>query len=283
MSRVAFIGTGLIGAGMVELLLRKGAEVTVFNRTREKAEALAKLGAVVASSPEEAARGASRVHFALSADDAVDATLDAIAPVLEDDTLVIDHSTVSPAGVVARVARHPRVAFVHAPVFMGPQGARDGAGIILVSGAPARTARAIPVLETQTGKVLSLGERPDLAASFKLFGNAMIMTLTGGLADVFSMARARDISPADAVTLFESFNLGGVITGRGKRMALDDFEPTFHLTMARKDVGLMLDVLAATGEPPAVLGGIAARMDARIAEGRGSDDAGVITAAPRAR
>ena len=71
MSQIGFLGTGLLGSGMVENLLRRGHQVTVWNRTESKARALAGLGAAVASSPEQAAAGAERVHMALSDDAAV--------------------------------------------------------------------------------------------------------------------------------------------------------------------------------------------------------------------
>ncbi len=96
MSHVAFLGTGLIGGGMVEAMLGRGLTVHVYNRSREKAEALAARGAIVAASPADAVRGAERVHVALSDDAAVDAVLDAAGSALADGVAVIDHSTTSP-------------------------------------------------------------------------------------------------------------------------------------------------------------------------------------------
>jgi 3-hydroxyisobutyrate dehydrogenase len=265
---------------MVEAMLARGLRVKVYNRSRAKAEALVPLGAVVADSPEDAAQGATRVHIALSDDAAVDATLDAASPGIADATPVIDHSTTSPAGVRARVDKHARFGFVHAPVFMSPAMCRQPGGIMLVSGERARVDAVRDELAKMTGKVMDLGERPDLAACFKLFGNAMIFALVGGIADVFSMARAEGIEPAAALALFEHFQVGGIFGARGKKMAAGDFTPSFHLSMARKDIGLMLDLLASSPEASAVLGSVAARFDARIAAGDGALDLGVIGAPP---
>ena len=91
-----------------------------------------------------------------------------------------------------------------------------------------------------TGRVDYLGERPDLAAAHKLFGNAMIIALCGGLADVYAMAASLGIDAADAHALFGKFNPAGVLTYRGAAMAKGDYTPTFELTMARKDAGLMI-------------------------------------------
>jgi len=121
-----------------------------------------------------------------------------------------------------------------------------------------------------------LGERGDLAAAYKLFGNSMLFVLTGGIADVFAMAKANGIEPADALTVFDKFPVGNFIKLRGEKMARRDFSATFELTMARKDTRLMLE--AADGQPLTVLPGIAKRMDDAIASGLGKDDLGAIAA-----
>ncbi len=280
MSHIAFLGAGLIGSGMIEAALGRGLSVRVHNRTREKAEALAPLGASVADTVADAVRGAARVHLALSDDAAVDAALDAASEALADGTPVVDHSTTSPAGVRARVARRSRVRFVHAPVFMSPSMCKSPAGIMLVSGARDRVDAVRGELTKMTGKLLDLGERPDLAATYKLFGNAMIFALVGGIADVLAMARAEDVDPAAALGLFDQFQVANVIALRGKRMAAGDFAPSFHLAMARKDIGLMMDVLAAAPGGSAVLGALADRFDRHIAAGQGDLDVGVVATPP---
>ncbi len=152
---------------------------------------------------------------------------------------------------------------------------------MLVSGDRDRVDPVRDHLAKMTGRVLDLGERPDLAACFKLFGNAMIFALVGGLADVYAMARAEGVTPAEAHALFEHFQVGHVLVYRGKKMAVEDYAPSFQLTMARKDLGLMLDVLTASPGGSAVLESLLTRFDARIAEGRGDEDLGVIAAPPR--
>jgi 3-hydroxyisobutyrate dehydrogenase len=275
MSQVAFLGTGLLGSGMVENLLRRGHEVTVWNRTESKARALAALGAAVAASPEEAVASVERVHMALSDDAAVDSMLDRIASSI-GRAVVIDHTTTSPAGTKERL---PRAAgrgmrFVHAPVFMSPQMCRDATGLMLVSGPQSIVDSIRPALEQMTGEVWYFGEGGELAAAYKIFGNSMIFAITAGLADVLAMARNVGIAPADAAALFSKFRIGGIIPMRAEKMAQGDLSATFELTMARKDIRLMIE--AAGSEPLAVLPGIAARMDEAIAAGHGKDDMGAI-------
>jgi 3-hydroxyisobutyrate dehydrogenase len=278
MANIAFLGTGLLGSGMVERLLRLGHSVTVWNRTAGKARALEALGARVAGTPEQAVASVDRVHLALSDDAAVDAVIARFLPHLPKSAWVIDHTTTSPAGTAERYARASRegIRFVHAPVFMTPQMCRDAAGMMLVSGPEPQFDALRAELETMTGTLSYLGERADLAACFKLFGNSMLFTIAGGIADVLAMAKSLDVTPGDAVGLFSKLQVGGMIAGRASKMSRGDFTATFEMTMARKDIRLMME--AAGRQPLAVLPGIAARMDDAIAAGHGQDDLGAIAA-----
>ena len=278
MSKVAFLGTGLLGSAMVERLLAQGEAVTVWNRTDSKARALEGLGASVASTPEAAVGGAGRVHIALAEDAAVDSVLRSAIPRLDRDAIVIDHSTNAPARVRERSARMSEagVQFLHAPVFMSPPMARAAKGLMLVSGRAATFETVRPALATMTADVWYLGERPDLGAAYKLFGNAMLMTIVTGLADVLAMAGGLDIPPLEAMKLFDRFQPGVAIPMRGDKMARRDYSAMFELVMARKDVGLMID--AAAGRPLAVLPGVAKRMDDAIRNGHGRDDLAAVAA-----
>ncbi len=122
MSNVAFLGTGLLGSAMVERMLAQGDSVTVWNRTVSKAQALQPAGAAVALTAGEAVAAADHVHLALTDDAVVDAILAAVIPGLRPGTIVMDHSTTSPAATRARVDRMAQsgVRFLHAPVFMSP-------------------------------------------------------------------------------------------------------------------------------------------------------------------
>jgi 3-hydroxyisobutyrate dehydrogenase-like beta-hydroxyacid dehydrogenase len=263
---------------MVEGMLRRGDAVTVWNRTEAKARALEAFGAKVAATPGDAVAGADHVHMTLPDDEVVDQIVAAVTPRLRPGTTVIDHTTASPRGTKARVARlnGGGVKFLHAPVFMSPQMAKDAIGIMLVSGPKVVFEAVRGDLEKMTGEVWYLGEQGDLAASYKIFGNSMLFVIAAGVADVFAMAKGLGIPPADALAVFSKFQLGGVIKSRGEKMARGDFSASFELTMARKDLRLMLE--AAAGQPMTVLPAIAQRMDEAIAKGHGREDLGVIAA-----
>jgi 3-hydroxyisobutyrate dehydrogenase-like beta-hydroxyacid dehydrogenase len=276
MTNVAFLGTGLLGSGMVEAMLGRGDRVTVWNRTASKAHVLERFGAIVAVTPEEAVAAGDHVHMALPDDAVVDDMLSRCVPHLRKGATVLDHSTTSPSGTRTRVPRLQTqgVRFLHCPVFMSPQMTRDATGIMLVSGPEAVFRDVAGDLKNMTGEVWYLGERPELAASYKIFGNSMLFVVAAGIADVFAMAKGIGIAPADALEVFSKFNAAGVIPARGRKMARGDFSATFELTMARKDIRLMIE--AAGDRPLAVLKSIASRMDDAIAKGHGQDDLGAI-------
>jgi 3-hydroxyisobutyrate dehydrogenase len=267
MTRVALLGTGLLGSAFADgLLSRGGADLTVWNRTRAKAEPLAAQGARVADSPAEAVRGAARVHLVLFDDDTG----------LGERAVVIDHTTTHPARTAERATRLARegVHFLHAPVFMSPAAARAAQGMMLVAGDPAMHQLMRDDLERMTGELWYVGERSDLAAAYKLFGNAMLVAMGAGLADIFHMADALDVSRGDALGLFDRFKIEGGIRMRGTRILEENYAPSFQLETARKDVRLMIE--SAEREPVPVLRAIAARMDDLIAKGFGDQDMAIL-------
>jgi 3-hydroxyisobutyrate dehydrogenase-like beta-hydroxyacid dehydrogenase len=153
---------------------------------------------------------------------------------------------------------------------------RDGKGLIMVSGPSAVFAIVHAALARMTGDVWYLGERSDLAAAYKLFGNSMIFAINAGLSDVLAMATNLGVPRGDAVALFSRFNTGLAIPMRGSKMAAGDFAAMFELAMARKDLRLMIE--SAGDQPLIVLPALADRMDEVIATGHGKDDLAAIAA-----
>src|SRR2546421_4500889 len=201
MANVAFIGTGLLGSAMVEGMLRRGDSVTVWNRTESKARALQAAGARVAQTPAHAVVGADRVHMTLPDDSVVDEIVAGFTARLTRNATVIDHSTTAPRRTKERVGRLAAegVRFLHAPVFMSPQMARDSIGIMLVAG-PQRIFDDVRAdLSMMTGEVWYVGENGERAAAYKIFGNSMLFVITAGVADVFAMAKGLGVSPSDAL------------------------------------------------------------------------------------
>jgi 3-hydroxyisobutyrate dehydrogenase len=238
---VAFYGTGMLGSAMIRAMLRRGLAVNVWNRTPARAQALEADGARAFTDPAQAAGGAGRVHLCLSDDAAVDAVLDAGLAGIALDCPIMDHSTVLPQHVAERVGRLEQSghALLHAPVFMGPPMALESTGVMLASGNLSLFARLRAALEAMCSDLRYVGERADLAAIYKLMGNAMILAVVGGINDTLRMAEEQGLARAQAYELFDFYDPTGQIRGRGKRMVRDDYDPLWSVDMARKDAVLM--------------------------------------------
>jgi 3-hydroxyisobutyrate dehydrogenase len=274
--KIAFFGTGLMGSGFVRRLRANGYEVNVWNRSAAKARALEADGARACADPAAALVGAERIHLSLSDDASVDAVLEPIAELIPKGTWIVDHTTTAVTPTAQRIARwnSRRRTFVHAPVFMGPSNALEGTGLMLVSGEKARHDALLPALKKMTGNVLYMGEAPERAAAFKLFGNLALLGITGVLGDVNRLAHSVGIPTAEAFSLFKHFNPGQFLPARAARIEAGDFtSPLFEVSMARKDVRLMIEQARRGGVDLYVMPGVAAMFDAAIARGEGALDA----------
>lgn len=278
---IACLGTGLLGSAFVRAFRQRGEIVHVWNRSADKAKALEQCGANAFDRAEDAVRGAARVHVILSDDAAVDEVLERVWPALDPDVVIVDHTTTSPALTKRRAERWTSrgVAFLHAPVFMGPANALNSTGVMIASGDGARFAALEPHLEKMTGRVVYLGEDPARAAGIKLMGNHFWVAMGSGLADTFALAKALGIPKEEVAHLFEYFTPGASIPARVAALMQGDFShPSWNLAMARKDVRLMLEAAEAGHVPLAALPCIAANMDQWLEKGHANDDWTVIAA-----
>lgn len=276
---IAFFGMGLLGSNFVRALRRRGEEVHVWNRTAENARALEEHGARAFDDAAGAAKGATRVHLTLSDDGAVDHVLEQAYPAFGSGVTIVDHTTTSATGTAARVKRWTErgIAFQHAPVFMGPQNALESTGLMMASGERARFDALAPELAKMTGKLVYLGPDPSRAAGFKLLGNLFLMSLTAGMTDMLTLAKALGIAPGEAASLFDWFNPGVGVNARMKRILDADFvHPSWELSMARKDARLMMQEAEHGGRSLAIVSAIAQEMDQWIEKGHGKDDWTVI-------
>jgi len=276
MANIAFLGTGLLGGALAEAAAKRGDTVAVWNRSPDKAQALAQFGVRPAATPAEAVRGASRVHLVLKDDAVVEEIIVAARAGLSPAAILVDHTTTLPVFTAERALRlgAERVSYLHCPVFMGPAAARNAQGSMMVAGPATLFESVKEALAGMTGRLEYLGERPDIAAVNKLFGNAMILGIAAMTADILTMAQASGVAAADAIKLLGLLDLNAMVAGRGMNMAKANFAASFELAMARKDVRLMLET--AGNRPLAALPAIAARMDQLIAAGHGADDACVM-------
>lgn len=276
MSKIAFLGTGLLGSAFAQAAAQRGDDVTAWNRSADKVLALKAFGVNAAATPANAVRGATRIHLVLKDDSVVETVLAAARSGLSADAIVIDHTTTLPALTAQRAARLAAegIRYLHCPVFMGPAAARSAKGTMMAAGPRVLFELVKADLQKMTGKLNYMGERLDLAAANKLLGNAMIIGVAALMADVLTLAQASDMPGTDAIALLALLDLNAMVAGRGMNMAKGDFAASFELAMARKDVALMLQTTGT--RPMAALPAVAVRMDVLIAAGHGTADCSVM-------
>ncbi len=197
--RIAFLGLGNMGSHLARLLVEKGYEVSVWNRTAGAAEPLAALGATPSSSPAEAVAGAGAVFTMVHDDKALISILfdQGALPAIPDGAVHVSMSTIS-VDLAERLEKEHAArgqAYVGAPVFGRPHLAAEGKLWIVAGGKDEALATITPVLETFSRGITVISERPSLAHAAKLAGNFLITAMIASLSESFTFAEEHGVDP----------------------------------------------------------------------------------------
>jgi len=284
--RIAFCGLGIMGGPMASNLARAGYELSVFTRTREKAERFAAEheNATAAGSPREAAEGASTVITMVPDAPEVEEVLlgeQGAVHGLSEGAFVVDMSTIAPTAAKAIGERldDDGVAFLEAPVSGSRPKAEDGTLTIMVGGEESDFERARPLFEVMGERVVHVGPRGH-AQLAKLLTNAMGAVHAAALAESVLAVEKAGVNP-DAFLEVAAGSAGNstVLGLKAKPMFERDFTPLFKLEHMLKDVRHCLNEARALGVELR-LGSFVEPLFARAAEqGHGEEDfAAVIRA-----
>jgi 3-hydroxyisobutyrate dehydrogenase-like beta-hydroxyacid dehydrogenase len=245
--KVGFVGLGKMGTGMVHGLLRAGHEVSVYNRTRDKAEALAKEGAQVAASLAEVCLDSEAVFTMLSDDSAVESVAfseGGLASSLAGNAAHISSSTISTAMARRLAAEHSRrgQAFLSAPVFGRPDVAETGK-LLIVAGGPSRLVERLrPLFEAVGRQTFLAGAEPWQANALKLCGNFMIAGMLEAFGEAMANLRKAKVDPHLFVDTMSALFGSPVYANYGRIIADERFEPAgFELRLGLKDIRLVLE------------------------------------------
>ncbi len=275
----AVLGTGIMGAAMARNLLAAGMEVRVWNRTREKADPLARDGAAVAKSPAEATEGAEFMVTMLSDSAAVEAAVgEGALWALGEGGVWLQTSTIGMEGSarLAEMASQHGVAYVDAPVLGTRQPAEQGQLIVLASGPEVVRERCAPLFEAIGSRTLWLGEA-GAGTRLKLVVNNWIVGLVGVLAETVAFARGIGVEPERFLETIEGGPLGLPYARiKGNMMIENEFPTSFSLALARKDAGLVLEAADAQGLGLAITEAVAARFDEALEAGHGDEDLAAV-------
>jgi 2-hydroxy-3-oxopropionate reductase len=277
MTRIAFIGLGIMGLPMATNLVRAGHQVTGYNRSEPKRARLAEAGGTAAGSVGEAVRDAEVIITMLPDSPDVEAVVLGPGGVLESagaGALLIDMSTISPgtARTVAERAAKAGLRALDAPVSGGEQGAVDGTLSIMVGGDAADFDAALPVLEVVGKTIVHVG--PAGAGQTVKAANQLIVAGTLELvAEAIVFLEAHGVDTDAAVEVLAGGLAGNAILDRkASAMLRRDFAPGFRLALHHKDLGI---VAAAAREAGVVLplgSAVSQLVAALVARGDGALD-----------
>jgi 3-hydroxyisobutyrate dehydrogenase len=277
--RIGFVGLGIMGARMAANLRRAGYELTVYNRTRERAEAwAAEHGGSVAATPAEVG-AASDIVITMVVDGAqVREVLlgdRGVAEGAASGTLCVDMSTIAPGDsrrIAAALAANG-VAFVDAPVTGSSPKAEDGTLTIMAGGATKDFERARPLLEAMGELIVHVGEEVGQGEMVKLINNAVAAANAHTLAQALVVGRATGVD-LDALTQVMGAGSGGsaMLALKAAPMRDHDYSTLFKLEHMLKDVRLCLEEGQAAGVPFPAAAAVREALTAGMGRGRGDDD-----------
>ncbi|KQN22227.1 MULTISPECIES: NAD(P)-dependent oxidoreductase [unclassified Sphingomonas] len=243
MAKLAFIGTGVMGAPMAGHLVAAGHDVTVYNRSQAKALAWAdKYGGSIADTPALAAREADAVFTCVGNDDDLAGVAlgeDGVFAAMRDDAVFVDHTTVSAA--IARRLADARALVVDAPVSGGQAGAENGKLSIMCGGSAVAMAKAEPYMQAYATRIVHVGDA-GAGQTTKMCNQIAIAGVIQGVSESIRFAQNAGL---DLDKVFEAISGGAAqswqMVNRWPTMAKEDFDFGFAVDWMRKDLGLALD------------------------------------------
>lgn len=277
MSSVTILGTGRMGAAMAEMVARAGHEVTLWNRTPARAQAIAdRLGCDVAATPAAAVRGSDVVLSVLA--DGPTTTGVLLDPDVMDGlgagTVTCDMATSGPVAAleVARAFEARGLAFVDSPVAGSVASVLNSALLVMASGPEDAVRRATTIFGAFAREVVFLGAAGS-GQAMKLCAGLVVHTLNSAVAEGLALATRAGIDPALAYDVFAGSSVGAPYLTYKREVFLGTDAPVaMALDLSGKDLALILDYARDRGLTLPVLSGVVDEVSAARARGYGSSD-----------
>ena len=252
--RVGFIGLGIMGQGMARNLLKAGFDVTAWNRTTAKTEALVKDGAKAAGSPAEVAAQCDVIVICVSDTPDVEAVLlgeNGVNQGVKSGALVIDCSTISPIRTreFAKTLAEKGVHMLDAPISGGSEGAAKGTLAIMVGGEADQVERAMPYLRAMGKTITHVGSN-GAGQMVKLVNQILVANSMLALGEAFLFAQAGGLDLEKTLQAVEGGAAGSwTLSNRGPQVIERDWRPGFMIDLQQKDIRLILDAADELGVP----------------------------------
>jgi len=276
--KVAFVGLGRMGTGMARNLLRAGHSLMVYNRNREKAEALGGDGARVADSPADACRDAEVVMTMVADDQALEEVVFGnygIACALKKDCIHLAHGTIGTALARKLTAEHAQrnQGYLSVPVFGRPEAAEARKLLVVAAGPRELVERCRPLFDAIARETFVVGVEPWQANVTKVCGNFMIIGMIEALGEAYATLRKAGVAPQAFLEIMNALFGSPFIANYGSIIAQEQFEPAkFALQLGLKDVRLVLAAADECAAPMPLASLVHDHLLSALAQGQGEMD-----------
>lgn len=270
--KASYLGLGVIGSGMCGNLLAKGVGLTVWNRTRGKAEPFLEKGAHGASTPAEAGAASPIVCLCVSDTPDVESVVfgaDGALAGMREGSLLIDFSTISAEATeeFARRAAGRGIAWVDAPVSGGDVGARNGTLTIMAGGDVGAFGRALPLMEKVGRSITHMGP-PGSGQRTKMVNQIAVAATIASMAEALNFAREQGMDVEKVLEVISSGAAGSwSLSNYGPRLLRGDYAPGFSAALMAKDLRLVLSALEGLQADYTVVRHMSAVYERMVAEG----------------
>ncbi|MEV6241092.1 NAD(P)-binding domain-containing protein [Lentzea sp. NPDC051838] len=270
MTRIGFIGLGIMGSPMAAHLVAAGHDVTGFDLSSASLEKLVADGGKAASNAQEAVSGAEVVITMLPNHPQVEAVIDEVT--FDDGTLLIDMSTIRPSTSIEIARKLSNVRVLDAPVSGGQTGAIQASLSIMVGGNEADFAAARPFLEIVGKTIVHVGPH-GAGQVVKAANQLMVGGIYALVAEAIVLLEASGVDPkAGLDVLAGGLAANRILDLKRESMIAREFQPGFRIDLHHKDMGIALDAARAADVALPVTNQIAALVAAARAQGYGSLD-----------
>jgi len=267
-----------MGSGMARNLLRAGHQVAAYNRTRQKAEALAGEGARIADSPADACRDCDVAMTMLADDAAVEQMTtgqDGIAGALRQGAVHLSCSTISTAMARRLTALHAGLGqgYLSTPVFGRPDAAEAKRLLVVAAGVPELIGRCRPVFDAIGRQTFVAGTEPWQANAVKLCGNFMLASMLETFGEAYATLRKAGVDPHLFLDTMNLLFASPVYATYGRIVADQQFDPAgFALRLGLKDVRLVLETAQECASPMPIASLVRDHLLSAMAQGQADLD-----------
>ncbi|MEA1903481.1 MAG: NAD(P)-dependent oxidoreductase [Actinomycetota bacterium] len=252
MTRLGYVGLGIMGHGMAANLIEAGHPLTVWNRTVSKAD---DLNASVVSTAREVGPASDIVFVCVSDTADVEEVVFGDFGVIHgmtDGDILVDHSTISPGATkdYATRAAELGIEWLDAPVSGGSEGAVNGTLAVMVGGHPEALEQAQPFMESYSKSIVHVGDEPGSGQMVKAVNQVLVVLNQLAVSEALLLADAAGLDLNKTLAAVEGGAAGSwMLSNRGPQMIKRDWAPGFTIDLQQKDVRLVLDAADDLGVP----------------------------------